>query len=284
MRDEIASSPPVRRAEAGLADGEQDWGTGPDVLEFVGRLEELAALREWVARRGLWLCWAWAASTRRHTQHGWPRVWRQTSSACAGVAFVTTRPPASGWGLVAASRPLGLAIGGPHTRFRSISRVGAPAIARLAGLAQPTGNHHRKSHLLWRRLFLSTGGAWRWVLGLAAVPAGFLLVGVALPDTPRFLLHDGQTDAASGVGPALRRRAGGARAGGNREGRSQADRWMARAPGSRHTNRGGGWGRAGNFPASHWHRTVIYDIYYTPKIMSFTASIRPVKGGFTEKH
>jgi sugar porter (SP) family MFS transporter len=38
------------------------------------------------------------------------------------------------------------------------------------------------------------------MLGLAAVPAGLLLVGVALlPDTPRFLLHHGHIDAARRV-------------------------------------------------------------------------------------
>jgi sugar porter (SP) family MFS transporter len=48
--------------------------------------------------------------------------------------------------------------------------------------------------------FLSASGAWRWMLGLAAVPAALLLVGVALlPDTPGFLLHHGQIDAARRV-------------------------------------------------------------------------------------
>ena len=48
--------------------------------------------------------------------------------------------------------------------------------------------------------FLAASSAWRWMLGLAAVPAALLLVGVALlPDTPRFLLHHGQIDAARRV-------------------------------------------------------------------------------------
>jgi hypothetical protein len=48
----LAATPSVRRAEAGPVECEQDWGTAPDVLGFVGRLDELAALRDWVLNGG----------------------------------------------------------------------------------------------------------------------------------------------------------------------------------------------------------------------------------------
>ena len=47
---------------------------------------------------------------------------------------------------------------------------------------------------------LSSLGAWRWMLGLATIPAGILLLGlISLPDTPRWLIWRGQLDDARRV-------------------------------------------------------------------------------------
>jgi len=51
----------------------------------------------------------------------------------------------------------------------------------------------------------SADGAWRWMLGLALVPAVALAIGVALlPDTPRWLVRDGKVDDARRVLRRLR--------------------------------------------------------------------------------
>jgi sugar porter (SP) family MFS transporter len=47
---------------------------------------------------------------------------------------------------------------------------------------------------------LSASSGWRWMLGLAVVPSVLLFIGVALlPDTPRWLVRNGQLDAARRV-------------------------------------------------------------------------------------
>jgi MFS transporter, SP family, galactose:H+ symporter len=47
---------------------------------------------------------------------------------------------------------------------------------------------------------LAASSAWRWMLGLAVIPAALLFVGVALlPDTPRWLVRSGHVDAARRV-------------------------------------------------------------------------------------
>jgi SP family galactose:H+ symporter-like MFS transporter len=52
----------------------------------------------------------------------------------------------------------------------------------------------------------SLSGGWRWMLGLAVVPSVLLLVGVVLlPDTPRWLVRNGQIEAARRVLSRLRR-------------------------------------------------------------------------------
>jgi MFS transporter, SP family, galactose:H+ symporter len=52
----------------------------------------------------------------------------------------------------------------------------------------------------------SSSGAWRWMLGLAVIPSVLLFAGVALlPDTPRWLVRNGQVDAARRVLLRLRR-------------------------------------------------------------------------------
>jgi sugar porter (SP) family MFS transporter len=52
----------------------------------------------------------------------------------------------------------------------------------------------------------SLSGGWRWMLGLAVVPSGVLFVGaVLLPDTPRWLVRNGQVEAARRVLTRLRR-------------------------------------------------------------------------------
>jgi hypothetical protein len=46
--DVILAAPVVISAQIGGVERRQDWGDAPDVLGFVGRLEELAMVREWV--------------------------------------------------------------------------------------------------------------------------------------------------------------------------------------------------------------------------------------------
>jgi SP family galactose:H+ symporter-like MFS transporter len=53
----------------------------------------------------------------------------------------------------------------------------------------------------------ATSDGWRWMLGLAVIPAALLFVGVTLlPDTPRWLVRSGQSDAARHVLLRLRPR------------------------------------------------------------------------------
>jgi sugar porter (SP) family MFS transporter len=47
---------------------------------------------------------------------------------------------------------------------------------------------------------LSSSGQWRWMIGLAVLPASILALGLAfLPDTPRWLIRSGQVDKARSV-------------------------------------------------------------------------------------
>jgi WD40 repeat protein/transcriptional regulator with XRE-family HTH domain len=51
-REVTAAAPAVKRPEAAAVEREQDWGTRPDVLGFVGRGGELATLSDWVLNEG----------------------------------------------------------------------------------------------------------------------------------------------------------------------------------------------------------------------------------------
>ncbi len=46
--DDAGPVPPVLRSAEMVGERRQDWGDAPDVLGFVGRLEELAMVRDWV--------------------------------------------------------------------------------------------------------------------------------------------------------------------------------------------------------------------------------------------
>jgi WD40 repeat protein/transcriptional regulator with XRE-family HTH domain len=51
-RDVIEAGPAVSAREIGAVERRQDWGDAPDTVDFVGRAEELRALRTWVLDEG----------------------------------------------------------------------------------------------------------------------------------------------------------------------------------------------------------------------------------------
>jgi MFS family permease len=87
-------------------------------------------------------------------------------------------------------------------------RTGRSELTRMVGVDEPTRHYPRYSLVIRRRLCVSLHGDWRWMLGLAVVPAIFLFVGVAsLPETPRWLARAGKPDLARQILVRLRGRA-----------------------------------------------------------------------------
>src|SRR5438270_9856529 len=76
----------------------QDWGEAPDVLAFVGRVEELATLRDWLVgehcRIAAVLGMGGIGKTMLAAELA--QEWRQHSIACTGAVCVMDCPSASG--------------------------------------------------------------------------------------------------------------------------------------------------------------------------------------------
>jgi transcriptional regulator with XRE-family HTH domain len=120
-RDVIEAGPAVSAREIGAVERRQDWGDAPDTVDFVGRAEELRALRTWVLDEGCRLVGvvgmggigktSLAAKLAQDVAPSFERVyWRSLRDA---------PPPATGWPAPSASCPTSSCCRRPPSRSGS---------------------------------------------------------------------------------------------------------------------------------------------------------------------